>query len=245
MAFEPTPCTSCGGSGNGGADAENNILCDTLADGTIVGTALAVYTYDENGSPVGAPTFVDPVTGLPYVAQGILMVCPGETGCNAPQQFCFSSTATTDQPGRQFDVVLPLAQGFAVQSMLIDLVEYPLNVVWDVADGDASDFTANLQAAISTKFPGQTVTVAPLIPILGTCGAPESFTIHIECRLVSESPSLVQFKYNGGQDLVQNPAYNETPPLNPPGCARQLRVPPAGPSGRPGPVPWLPAVRPR
>lgn len=76
MPIEPQPC----GAGNGAGDAvdvEQALLCDVLPDGTIVGSALAVYQYDATGAPIGAPTFVDPVTGLPYVAQGTLMPCPG------------------------------------------------------------------------------------------------------------------------------------------------------------------------
>ena len=77
MAFEPTPCAGCGGGGAAGTGVENNILCDTLADGTIAGTALAVYEYDSDGNPTGPPTFVIPGTNTPYVPQGTLMVCPG------------------------------------------------------------------------------------------------------------------------------------------------------------------------
>lgn len=75
MALTPAPC-NCGGGDTAGADVENLFVCDVLVDGTIAGTALAVYEYDEAGVPTGPPTFVDPVTGAPYVAEGTLQPCP-------------------------------------------------------------------------------------------------------------------------------------------------------------------------
>jgi hypothetical protein len=56
-------------------DVESLILCDKDVNGDIVGTALAVYEYDEAGVPTGPPMFVDPVTYQPYVAQGMLTPC--------------------------------------------------------------------------------------------------------------------------------------------------------------------------
>jgi hypothetical protein len=83
MAILPTPgaCVNCGNGGGGGGgdaiDVENAVLCD-IVDGDIVGTALAVYTYDDAGIPTGAPTFVIPGTNDPYVPVGILQPCGAE-----------------------------------------------------------------------------------------------------------------------------------------------------------------------
>lgn len=212
MAFVPFPCPPGGGGGDAGADVEQHILCDVGPDGEVLGTALAVYEYDADGNPVGAPTFVDPATGVPYVAQGVLQPCPGEVGCLAPIQFCFQSSATVDEPGRMYDASLTLSQGFNVQTIIIDLIEYPANIVWSVEDGDGTQFASDLQAALQSRFPGQTVTVTPPV-ILNTCGEPQDFQIHIECFTpTAEAPNLVQLRYNGGRDLIQNPAYLETPP---------------------------------
>lgn len=75
MSFIPIVCPPGSGSGGAGADVENFLLCDVL-NGEIVGTAIAVYEYDSDGNPVGPPTFIDPNTGAPYVAQGTLQPCP-------------------------------------------------------------------------------------------------------------------------------------------------------------------------
>lgn len=210
MPIEPLPCGS-GASGDSGPDVEQVLLCDLLADGSVAGSALAVYEYDATGAPVGAPTFVDPATGLPYVAQGILQPCPGEVGCGAPTPFCFQSTAPVDQPGRMYDTVLTLAQGFAVQALVKDLVETPLNILWEVTDPTGAQFASDLQTAIQSQFPGQTVTVTPgaVDPCLGgTAG----FAVHIEClRIDQNPPSLLQLKYNSGRDLIINPAFLSTP----------------------------------
>ena len=53
---------------------EGQVLCDYVGE-ELVGTALAVYNYGENGSIVGAPQFVAPTTGEPYVVQGVLRPC--------------------------------------------------------------------------------------------------------------------------------------------------------------------------
>lgn len=74
MSFVPIPCPP-GSAGGGGHDEEQLLLCDVL-NGDVVGTALAVYEYDEQGNPVGAPTFVIPGTNDPYVVQGVLQPCP-------------------------------------------------------------------------------------------------------------------------------------------------------------------------
>lgn len=209
--FQPLPCDASGG-GADAIDVENTLLCDVLPDGTVAGSALAVYEYDATGNPVGAPTFVDPVTGAPYVPQGVLQPC-GDT-CMPPVQFCFRSTATVAEPGRMYDLDLMLAQGFGVEELVIDLTAYPLNIVWEVTDPDGSEFAAQLQAAIQSQFPGETVTVTPP-PISGTCGSPEAFHVHIECALLSEEPpTLVQLHYDAGRDLIQNPAYLEDPDIS-------------------------------
>jgi hypothetical protein len=74
--IHPEPCVPCGAGGSS-KDVENLILCDVL-DGEVVGAALAVYEYDSDGNAVGPPTFVDPVTGAPYVPIGTLQPCPTE-----------------------------------------------------------------------------------------------------------------------------------------------------------------------
>lgn len=81
IPFDPQPCADGGGGGGNGNSIQNLILCDLDPEGSILGVALAVYEYDENGNPVGPPTFVDPVTGLPYVVQGTLSICPGSECC--------------------------------------------------------------------------------------------------------------------------------------------------------------------
>lgn len=212
MPIEPQPCA--GGAGEAGPDVEQTLLCDVLADGTIAGTALAVYEYDETGAPVGPPTFVDPATGLPYVAQGILQPCPGDVGCGAATQFCFQSTAPVDQPGRMYDTTLTIAQGFAVQGIVNDLVDTPVNVLWEVTDPDGTQFAANLQTALQSQFPGQTVTVTP--GVVDPCsGGTADFAIHIEClRLDQDPPNLLQLRYNAGRDLIINPAFLASPPTS-------------------------------
>ncbi|MFI0934581.1 hypothetical protein ACH4RG_23025 [Streptomyces sp. NPDC021019] len=86
MPVQPLP--DCGsGSGGDAVDVEQTLLCDVLPNGDIVGSALAVYEYDSEGTPVGAPVFVDPVTGLPYVAQGVLQPC-GDTISHAVEILC-------------------------------------------------------------------------------------------------------------------------------------------------------------
>lgn len=219
MAFEPTPCVGCGGGGGASTDVEQNLLCDTLADGTIVGTALAVYEYDESGNPTGPPIFVIPGTNTPYVVQGTLMTCPGETGCLDPVQFCFTATTTepVEHQGRTFDAVMPLNPGFPLESITIDGVTTPQNLVWDVADPTGQAFADDLVAALTLLFPdANSITVTP--PGSQDCGNPAGqFVIHVGClRLDQDPPDTLRFTYNGGEDLVQNPAYNETPPLNPP-----------------------------
>lgn len=221
-AFQPDPCTDCGsGSGGGGNDAESNLLCDTLPDGTVVGTALAVYSFDQNGNPTGPPVLVIPGTDDPYVPQGVMMACPGETGCLNPVQFCFTTTATgpVDHPGRQYDLTLPINPGFAVESLNVDAINSPANIVWNVDDPDGERFRTELTTFIEARVPAS-ATVTITNPNAGTaqvCGTALPMQIHIECvRLDQNPPNLIELLYNGGQDLIQNPAYNESPALNPP-----------------------------
>lgn len=218
--FEPQPCDT-GGAGADAVDVEQTILCDTLPDGTIAGTAMAVWEYDTEGNPTGPPTFVDPATGNPYVAQGTLMPCPGETGCLEPVAFHRTTTSTgpVDHPGRQYDLVLPINPGFAVQSLQVDQVTNPANIVWDVADPDGEQFRQDLTVFIEGRVPAAaTVTITnPNAGVPQVCGAAQPMQIHIECvRLDQNPPDLIELIYNGGQDLIQNPAYNEFPALDPP-----------------------------
>ncbi|WP_030236778.1 hypothetical protein [Streptomyces sp. NRRL S-350] len=217
--FQPQPCEG-GGTGAAGVDVEQTILCDTLPDGTIAGTAMAVWEYDAAGAPMGPPTFVDPATGIAYVAQGTLMPCPGETGCLEPVAFHRTTTATgpVDHPGRQYDITLPINPGFAVQSLQVDQVTNAANIVWDVADPDGEQFRQDLTAFIEGRVPASaTVTITNPNAGQTICGTAAPMQIHIEClRLDQSPPDLIELVYNGGQDMIINPAYNETPPLNPP-----------------------------
>lgn len=217
--FNPIPCGPGTGEG-GGFDVESNILCDLDAQGTLLGTALAIWTYDENGNPVGAPTFVDPATGAPYVPQGTLQVCPGGQ-CAPPMQFCQTSSTTgpVEHAGRMYDLTLPINPGFAVQSLAVDAVTHAAGITWEVDDPDGTAFATALDTFITGRLPsGTTVTVTN--PNAGTpqvCGAATPMQIHIECiRLDQSPPNLIELIYNAGQDMVQNPAYNEFPALNPP-----------------------------
>lgn len=217
--FNPLPCGP--GTDEGGAfDVESNILCDLDAEGTLLGTALAVWTYDENGNPVGPPTFVDPATGDPYVPQGTLQVCPGGQ-CAPPMQFCQTSTSTgpVEHPGRMYDITLPINPGFAVQSLQVDQVTNAANIVWEVDDPDGEAFRQNLTTFLEGRLPAAAVVTItnPNAGVPQVCGAAAPMQIHIECvRLDQNPPDLIELVYNGGQDMVQNPAYNESPALNPP-----------------------------
>lgn len=216
--FDPQPCGAGAGSGDA-VDLESQILCDTLADGTIVGTALAVYDYS-TGTATAAPVFVDPVTGTPYVPQGTLMPCPGDAGCLEPVPFhrTTSTTSPVDHPGRQYDLTLPINPGFAVQSLQVDATTHAANIVWDVADPDGEQFRQDLTSFIDARVPASaTVTITNPNAGLTICGTAAPMQVHIEClRLDQTPPDLIELIYNGGEDLVINPAYNETPPLNPP-----------------------------
>jgi hypothetical protein len=214
--FHPLPCAA--GSGAGGADVEQIVLCDLDAEGNLLGTALAVYEYDADGNPAGAPTFVNPTTGTPYVPQGTLQPCP-DAACLPPMQFCQTSTTTgpVEHPGRQYDITLPLNQGFTVDSLQVDAVTHAAGVTWSIFDVDGSQFASDLQAFIQGRMPaGTTVTVTnPNAGATEICGPAQPFAVHIECvRLDQSPPNLVELVYNGGEDLVRNPPYNEVPPFN-------------------------------
>lgn len=217
--FNPQPCAA-DGAGSDAVDVENIVLCDLDAEGNLLGTALAVYEYDNAGNPTGAPTFVDPATGVAYVPQGTLQVCP-DAACLPPMQFCQTSTTTgpVEHPGRQYDITLPINPGFAVDSLQVGAVNNPAGIVWDVVDQDGETFRQDLTAFLESRLPSAaTVTITNPNAGLGqVCGAALPMQVHIEClRLDQSPPDLIELVYNGGQDLIQNPAYNETPPLNPP-----------------------------
>ncbi|RPJ36977.1 MAG: hypothetical protein EHM35_07205, partial [Planctomycetaceae bacterium] len=124
-----------------------------------------------------------------------------------------TSTAPVDHPGRQYAVEFTLAQGFAVQSIVKDLVETPVNILWEVTDADGSAFSSDLQTAIQSQFPDQTVTVFP--GIVDVCTGLATFSVVIECVRLDEDPvTLLQLKYNAGRDLVINPSFLSTPPTD-------------------------------
>lgn len=210
--FQPLPCDAGSGSG---ADVEQLLLCDLDAEGNLLGTALAVYEYGPDGNPSGPPTFVDPATGAPYVPQGTLQPCP-DAACLPPMQFCQTSTTTgpVEHPGRSYDLTLPINPGFGVESMLVDAVTHPAGITWGVADVDGETFRQQLTTFMQGRVPpGSTVTITN--PNAGNgqvCGAAQPMQIHIECvRLDQTPPNLIELVYNGGQDLIQNPGYNEDP----------------------------------
>ncbi|MFJ5037947.1 hypothetical protein [Streptomyces parvulus] len=215
--FSPQPCAG-GGAGADAVDVEQFVLCDLDAEGNLLGTALAVYEYDTSGAPTGAPTFVNPATGDAYVPQGTLQPCP-DAACLPPMQFCQTSTTTgpVDHPGRQYDITLPVNQGFGVDSLQIDAITHAAGITWSIFDVDGAQFAADLETFIQGRMPsGSTVTVTnPNAGVTELCGPAQPFQIHIEClRLDQAPPNLVELVYNGGEDLVQNPAYNEVPPFN-------------------------------
>lgn len=220
-AWNPLPCGIGGGDGDPAPDVEQNVLCEIDAEGNLIGTALAVYVYDENGNPVGAPTFVDPITGDPYVVTtGTLQVCP-DGASMGPVQFCQTgtSTAPAEHPGRMYDLTLPINPGFSVESMVVDAVTNAAGITWEVDDPDGAAFATALDAFMTARLPtGTTVTVTnPNAGVAQVCGAATPMTVHIECiRLDQSPPNLIELVYNAGQDMVQNPAYNESPALNPP-----------------------------
>lgn len=129
MPIEPQPC-GAGGDAGDAVDVEQTLLCDVLPNGDIVGSALAVYEYDSSGNPTGAPTFVDPVTGLPYVPQGVLQPC-GDTISHAVEILCDVNDA--DGSAVQFErikTIGPAGTVLSVSDFGLDGAPYtPLNTV--------------------------------------------------------------------------------------------------------------------
>lgn len=135
-------------------------------------------------------------------------------------QFCKTSTSTgpVDHPGRMYDITLPINPGFTVDSLTQDTMTQNAGITWSIFDTDGSAFANELQTFIQGRMPGTTVTITnPNAGSAQVCGNALPMQIHIEClRLDQNPPNLVELVYNAGADLIQNPAYNETPPLTPP-----------------------------
>lgn len=205
------PPSNGGGNGGPAFDTESLVLCDVDADGNVVGTAIAVYVYDETtGVPIGAPTFVVPGTNDPYVVQGTLQECGGD--CADPVQFCFttSTTGPVDHPGRTYDIELPINQGFRVESLVMDNVTHAAGITWSIFDADGELFRQALTTFIQGRFTGLGATVTMTNPNAGTfiCGRAEPMTIHIECvREDRNPPNLVELLFNAGFDQITNPAW--------------------------------------
>ncbi|WP_328434577.1 hypothetical protein [Streptomyces sp. NBC_00425] len=129
MPIEPQPCAGSG-AGSDAVDVEQTLLCDVMPNGDVVGSALAVYEYDSSGAPVGAPVFVNPVTGLPYVAQGVLQPC-GDTLSHSVEILCDVNDA--DGSSVQFERVKtigPAGTVLSVSDFGLDGAPYvPLNSV--------------------------------------------------------------------------------------------------------------------
>lgn len=140
--------------------------------------------------------------------------------CPEPQLFHRTTTSTgpVEHPGRQYDITLPINPGFAVQSLQVDSTTHAANITWEVDDPDGERFRQALTTFIDGRMPAPaTVTITNPNAGQTICGTAAPMQIHIEClRLDQSPPDLVELIYNGGQDMVINPAYNETPPLNPP-----------------------------
>lgn len=218
--WDPQPC-GIGGGGGDATDTEFTALCEIDTEGNLIGSAVAVWQYDADGNRAGPPTFVDPITGDPYVVTtGTLQVCPDGTSMG-PVQFCQTGTTTgpVEHPGRLYDITLPINPGFAVDSLIVDAVTHNAGITWEVDDPDGAAFATALDAFITARLPsGTTVTITnPNAGVQQVCGAAAPMQLHIECiRLDQTPPNLIELAYNAGQDMVQNPAYNEFPALNPP-----------------------------
>ncbi|MEU0947644.1 hypothetical protein ABZ379_33830 [Streptomyces canus] len=75
-------------------DVEGSLLCDVLADGTVVGQALVEAVYDtSSGDRVGTRT-VDPATGAVYTPQGTLQPCPPPDSCTCETLLLCDTTTT-------------------------------------------------------------------------------------------------------------------------------------------------------
>lgn len=155
--------------------------------------------------------------------------CGGSEQMLAPVEFCFSTTETVQRPGRAYEADLLIAQGFGIEAILVDLIEFPAPVIWGVNDPNGSQFASDLRAATLARFPGATVTVTPPA-IATTCGEPEVFHVRIECLdLEDNPPALVQYRYNAGRDLVSNPSFLTTPPVPNAGPTQLKRADGPGP----------------
>lgn len=170
--------------------------------------------------PCSFTTLADPVTTPTFDPQPCCDGAAEGGACQDPVAFhrTTSSTGPVEHPGRQYDITLPVNPGFAVQSLQVDAVNSPANIVWDVADPDGEAFRQELTTFMEGRLPAPAVVTITNPNAGGTiCGTAAPFQIHIEClRLDENPPNLVELVYNGGQDLILNPAYNENPPLNPP-----------------------------
>ncbi len=160
------------------------------------------------------------MTTPPFDPQPCCGDAANAAGCGQPMQFCTTTTSTgpVEHPGRVYDLTLPINPGFAVASLTMDAVTQNAGITWNVDDPDGSGFAGELQAFIQSRMSGSTVTVTN--PNAGTpqvCDTALPMQIHIEClRLDQNPPDLIELVYNAGRDMVQNPAYNESPALNPP-----------------------------
>lgn len=129
-AFDPQPCIA-EVTVTPGVDVENVILCDVDESGVLLGTALAVYNYDSaTGAAVGAPTFVDPVTGAPYVPVGTLQVCPGDV-----------TAETLTAQARQLTNGTPWTPGGDVVGTLTSLTVTGVSGLWDMVDSNGTALT--------------------------------------------------------------------------------------------------------
>lgn len=91
--FNPQPCDS-GGGGGGDLPAVQAVqqfaMSDVDGNGELLGMATAVFEYDPDGNPVGAPVFVDPATGAPYVPSGTMRIPLGKN----TETVCWTQTST-------------------------------------------------------------------------------------------------------------------------------------------------------
>lgn len=168
-------------------------------------------------------------------------------GCSAPVQFCQTSTTTgpVEYPGRIYDITLPINPGFAVDSLTMDTVTQNAGITWSIFDPDGSQFASDLQAFIEGRMPGSTVTVTnPNAGSTQVCGGALPMQIHIECLRIDDdsAPNLVELMFNAGSDLIQNPAYNESPPLSPPAPQGNYGFRLLSRQDDPGPFPGTPPV---
>ena len=139
----------------------------------------------------------------------------GDAPCGQPVQFCQNSSTTgpVEHPGRQYDLTLPINQGFAVEQLLVDSTTHNAGITWSVLDSDGAAFAEELRVFLEGRLPAAAV-VTITNPNAGEeiCGDAEPFQIHIEClRLDEAPPNLIELIYNAGSDKILNAAYR---PLN-------------------------------